>query len=417
MSAENRTTTPMFKFLNSYHTSNMTTTVDPRLYLSPLDVEPNSTNSESPLSTSPGTLSSSTTQEQILTPQFYGLPTELVDLSMYDPGLLPDSYFTDSYLPTDPMFLGDLDLDALAELPFNTSNSFDTTPKPSLTPSSTVDGRYKMSPVSSQNEINSSSLPFEVTTEGEDTIDVAKRLRGSQADNISACWNSPLCPNNTKEGTPPNPSTCNGGCAPFLFGDAPLSDESIDTALLAIDIAAEDNYSPIDMPKSKLKRSESSTTGSNPPRIGGRQSKGTTGTRSTKKSSGTEQEPIAESIEEAEPKEKKRIPHNEVERKYRDSVNNQMDCLRRVVPVLQPTPRICDGADMEDLPAPSKPSKAAILASATAYIKQLEREKKEQRELNEMLQARVRRLQALVKCDDCSIMQYVKNIRIKGGNT
>jgi hypothetical protein len=409
----------MFDSLNSHHTTNMTTTFDPRLFLSSLDIESSNTNTEPPLSTSPDTSSSSATQEQLLTPQFYGLPADLIDISMYDQGLLPDSYFTDSYLPSDPMFLGGLDFDALAELPFNSSNSFDATPKTSPTPSSTTDAQYKMSPISSRNRssISTLPLPLEVTTEKEGTVDIVKRLRGSEADDISACWNSPLCPNTTKEGTPPNPSTCNGGCAPFLFGDAPLPDESIDTALLAIDIAAEDNYSPIDMPRAKLKRSESSSPGSNPSRLRGRQLKGATGTRSTKKSSSTEREPVVESIEEAEPKEKKRIPHNEVERKYRDSVNNQMDCLRRVVPVLQPTPRICDGADMEDLPAPSKPSKAAILASATAYIKQLEREKKEQKEQNEMLQARVRMLQSLVKCDDCSLMQYVKNIRIKGGST
>jgi hypothetical protein len=396
----------------------MTTTFDPHLFLSPLDFESSRTKIESPLSASPDTSSSSATQESILAPQFYRFPTELTDLSMYDPDLLPNSYFTDPYLPLDPALLGDLDLDALAELPFNTSDSFDTSVKSSPTSSPTMDSQYRMSPSSSRNESYTSRLPLEVDTEKGEPADVLKRLRGNEADTISACWTSPLCPNNIKGGTPPNPSTCNGGCAPFLFDNAPLPDESIDTALLAIDIAANDDYSPINMPKANLKRTECSTPSSNTSRvIGGRQSKAATGTKSRRKSSNAEQEHITESIEEAEPKEKKRIPHNEVERKYRDSVNNQMDCLRRVVPILQQTPGICDGADMEDLPVPSKPSKAAVLASATAYIKQLEREKKEQKEQNDVLQARVKMLQALVKCDDCSLMQYVKNMRIRGNIT
>jgi hypothetical protein len=394
-----------------------TTSVDPHLYLNFLDIGSSSTETESPFNTSPDTASSSATQEQLITPEFYEFPTELPDLSMYDPRLLPDSYFTDSYVPTDPIFLGGLDFDALAGLPFNSSDSFDTPTKSSPASSSTIDGQYRMSPLSSRNENYTSSVPLEVTIGNEDTTDVVKRQRGSEVDNISACWNSPLCPNNTKEGTPPNPSTCNGGCAPFLFCDAPLPDESIDTALLAIDIAADDDSSLIDIPKARLKRNESGTPGSNFSRVEGRQSKAGTRNKPSKKASNAEREPVVESIEESEPKEKKRIPHNEVERKYRDSVNNQMECLRRVVPLLQPTSRVCDGADMEDLPTPSKPSKAAILASATAYIKQLEREKKEQKEQNDMLQARVKMLQALVKCDDCSLMQYVKNIRIRGGTT
>jgi hypothetical protein len=83
------------------------------------------------------------------------------------------------------------------------------------------------------------------------------------------------------------------------------------------------------------------------------------------------------------------------------------------VPSLQQNNRACDGADIEDLPTPSKPSKAVILASATAYIKQMEKDKKRVEEENQLLRTRVKALQALVKCDDCSLMQYVMDLKIK----
>lgn len=113
------------------------------------------------------------------------------------------------------------------------------------------------------------------------------------------------------------------------------------------------------------------------------------------------------------PKSRRRLPHNQVERKYRESLNTQLESLKRVVPSLQSDPRACDSADIEDLPTPSKPSKAVILASATAYIKQMEKDKKSLADENQLLRQRVKALQALVKCDDCSLMQYVMDMKIK----
>jgi hypothetical protein len=120
--------------------------------------------------------------------------------------------------------------------------------------------------------------------------------------------------------------------------------------------------------------------------------------------------------EEGKPKTRRRQPHNQVERKYRESLNTQLESLRRVVPSLQQNQRACDGADIEDLPTPSKPSKAVILASATAYIKQIERENKAVQEENQNLKARIKALQALVKCEDCSLMQYVMDLKINPGH-
>jgi hypothetical protein len=116
--------------------------------------------------------------------------------------------------------------------------------------------------------------------------------------------------------------------------------------------------------------------------------------------------------DEAKGKTRRRLPHNQIERKYRESLNTQLESLRRVVPALQQRQRACDAADIEDLSAPSKPSKAVVLASATAYIKQMEKDKMSLQDENQLLRSRVKALQALVKCDDCSLMQYVRDLRI-----
>jgi hypothetical protein len=354
----------------------------------------------------------------------YDIPTASgnIDFSMYDPTILPEDYF-DGYFPSDPLYLGE-SFDFLAEEPksnpmsrCSSASAKKSSPTPSL---ATLDRQYRLSPMPSQNHGYLSAPPLELVNEEDESDIILKRQRAARADGISACWTSPLCPNNTKDGITPDPLTCNGGCAPFLFDDGPLNDPTIDTALLNISIAAEDtSISPVEeKPRTSTKRNESVSSSNNasPTQNGRRQSKVAAHTKGRKPSlTKPSEESIVESIETPETKGKKRVPHNEVERKYRDSVNNQMECLRRVIPELQPSPRICDGADIEDLPAPTKPSKAIILASATAYIKKIEKDKKKLANDVEVLQARVRALQALVKCDDCSLMKYVMNVNLKEG--
>jgi hypothetical protein len=239
----------------------------------------------------------------------------------------------------------------------------------------------------------------------------------NKPDSLSACWTSPLCPNHDGDGPPPNPSNCSGGCAPFLFAsDAPSIMDDI--LRQPQELIAEEGV--VEIQPRRKKRSESASS-SEP---AGRQfpNPNTTATPAedrarmksdTKEASSQQVQPPAE---DEKPKSRRRLPHNQVERKYRESLNTQLESLRRVVPALQQNPQACDGVDMEDLPTPpSKPSKAVILASATAYIKQMEKEKKAAQEENQILRTRVKALQALVKCDDCSIMQYVMDLKISNG--
>jgi hypothetical protein len=64
----------------------------------------------------------------------------------------------------------------------------------------------------------------------------------------------------------------------------------------------------------------------------------------------------------------KRLPHNQVERKYREGLNSELERLRRSVPIL----RQSDEAGAIGQP---KPSKAMILSSAIEYIQSIEKER------------------------------------------
>ncbi|KAF2820706.1 hypothetical protein CC86DRAFT_117004 [Ophiobolus disseminans] len=237
----------------------------------------------------------------------------------------------------------------------------------------------------------------------------------NKPDILSACWTSPLCPNHDQDGPPPNPSSCGGGCAPFLFANDDALPIIQDLLTEPQEVTAADGIVEI-QPRPK-KRSESDTSKEEP---SGRYftSNHTTASpadnRQRMKSEVSEDSPNRESPQaiDDKPKSRRRLPHNQVERKYRESLNTQLESLRKVVPSLQQSQGVCDGADIEDLPTASKPSKAVILASATAYIKQQEKDRKSLEDENHLLKSRIKALQALVKCDDCSLMQYVMDLKI-----
>jgi hypothetical protein len=246
--------------------------------------------------------------------------------------------------------------------------------------------------------------------------DLTTKRSKNKPDILSACWTSPLCPNHGQDGEPPNPSSCGSGCAPFLFAsEDPLQTPAINNLMPEPqEVVAEDGVVEI-QPRNR-KRSES-TSSSEPT---GRQFRNPNApapaeTQPRTKTEAPEElpQPTQPAAEEGKPKSRRRLPHNQVERKYRESLNTQLESLRRVVPALQQNRPACDGADIEDLPTPSKPSKAVVLASATAYIKQIEKENKTVQEENQNLRARIKALQALVKCEDCSLMQYVMDLKIQ----
>ncbi|RMZ67367.1 transcription factor bhlh [Pyrenophora seminiperda CCB06] len=245
----------------------------------------------------------------------------------------------------------------------------------------------------------------------------SKRTK-NRPDILSACWTSPLCPNHDVNGPPPNPSTCGGGCAPFLFADQDALPSITNLLAEPQEVTAEDGIVKIQSRSKKRSESDASANGFSTRQFERQQASTPPTEEQPRHKSETAEETSAKDSPEApddgKPKSRRRLPHNQVERKYRESLNTQLESLKRVVPSLQQN-RGCDGADIEDLPTPSKPSKAVILASATAYIKQMEKDRKGLAEENEMLRMRVKALQSLVKCDDCSLMQYVMDLKIKQG--
>ncbi|OAK98274.1 hypothetical protein IQ06DRAFT_30538 [Phaeosphaeriaceae sp. SRC1lsM3a] len=64
----------------------------------------------------------------------------------------------------------------------------------------------------------------------------------------------------------------------------------------------------------------------------------------------------------------RRLPHNQVERKYREGLNSELERLRKAVPAL------AHGEDGTTAGQP-KPSKAVILSSAIEYIRKIESER------------------------------------------
>lgn len=83
-----------------------------------------------------------------------------------------------------------------------------------------------------------------------------------------------------------------------------------------------------------------------------------------------------------------RLPHNQVERKYREGLNSELERLRKAVPTLSQS----EEALMIGQP---KPSKGMILSSAIDYIKTIERERDALREEVEQLKQSRRQSQPM----------------------
>ncbi|KAF1944209.1 hypothetical protein EJ02DRAFT_452581 [Clathrospora elynae] len=78
-----------------------------------------------------------------------------------------------------------------------------------------------------------------------------------------------------------------------------------------------------------------------------------------------------------------RLPHNQVERKYREGLNSELERLRRAVPTLVQT-------DERGVMGQPRPSKAMVLCSAIEYIRSVEKERDALKVENETLRGNQR---------------------------
>lgn len=80
----------------------------------------------------------------------------------------------------------------------------------------------------------------------------------------------------------------------------------------------------------------------------------------------------------------KRQPHNQIERKYREGLNAELERLRMTLPTIHKWEIASSCSGGSGMP---KTSKAAVLAGAVAYIRDLEREREFLRRENEVLRS------------------------------
>jgi len=252
--------------------------------------------------------------------------------------------------------------------------------------------------------------------------DSSKRTRGVVDDDVTSCWKSPICPNKTADGS--RPDSCHGECADFLFANpSQLPD---DKKILADIMAKSEPRIALEPPRSsqgRLKRSSKTelegrelfSTKSPSPSISSQVSPPASKSDRPIKSTSTKKSiPALPSPPASTPKPKHRVPHNQVEKKYRENVNSQLDALRRAIPGSKMGGFDSNGADIEDIGggASRQPSKAAVLSNATSYIRQLEKDNKRMMEEMEALRKQNVTLQSLVRCEDCALMKFTRNWRI-----
>jgi hypothetical protein len=103
---------------------------------------------------------------------------------------------------------------------------------------------------------------------------------------------------------------------------------------------------------------------------------------------------------------RRRLPHNLIERRYRDNLNTQIEALRLSIPSL--AERCLSSSDGEDGYTMSRlPSKITVISSANSYIKEQNAEILRLLSDTNALREQVSGLERLVCCDDSSVMNYL----------
>ncbi|KAF2097967.1 hypothetical protein NA57DRAFT_76766 [Rhizodiscina lignyota] len=287
----------------------------------------------------------------------------------------------------------------------------------------------------SSNQGSTSSMqepPISPITE-ERVIGIKRDRDAARADSHAVCGNSSF---RFQQGTDSmidlDPATCSGNCTPLLFSELPQSPLAGTSSWDQMTGGGRPRISKRPCHTRRRDRSADSvsdrdtTPAARAQHQPGSEAKPQPGRDRPLLKRAQEPEPKEEATKPASSHNKGRTPHHQIERKYRESINTQIESLRRAIPFLQPQHHsrdagssTCDGdggnADMEDPATASalyKRSKAEILSGATSYIKQLERERDRVLEANESLKVQMEGIYQLVgargkprrKCGVCEIL-------------
>jgi len=107
----------------------------------------------------------------------------------------------------------------------------------------------------------------------------------------------------------------------------------------------------------------------------------------------------------------RRMPHNLIEKRYRNNLNHQIEVLRDELPAFKSI--VACTTDIEDTASLGGkwPSKAILIAAAVQYIGLLEQQRGHAMSRNALLYEQVAGLQEMVRCDDCAIVQYLEGMQ------
>ncbi|KAJ9607656.1 hypothetical protein H2200_007734 [Cladophialophora chaetospira] len=117
----------------------------------------------------------------------------------------------------------------------------------------------------------------------------------------------------------------------------------------------------------------------------------------------------------ADAKQRAKQAHSLVERKYRENLNAKITQLHSTLQNSHYGPRIGeDGNEQrDDLPASSKVRKSDVLTEAMNYVNQTEVEMRHMENEIVRLAERVRVLEKLVRCEDCSLLKQMVNLQVQ----
>jgi hypothetical protein len=105
-----------------------------------------------------------------------------------------------------------------------------------------------------------------------------------------------------------------------------------------------------------------------------------------------------------------RVPHKQVERKYRYGINAKVDQLRDL---LIDYNNEIDPVDLEDMGEhPRKLSKAIVLSRAIDFIQKSKAQEQQYHKTTALLNERITALQKLINCDNCTFYNFAMEIKI-----